>query len=100
MGAGYDGKLEACRCLPPTPSITMKVTTFGIHARLSYLYHGGVQRMTVLPVSGPGDYTSVPPDIRRTSPGHLATRLHEGWKVLLTTKDRTLTMIIPTVSFK
>jgi hypothetical protein len=38
VGTGYEGKLEGCRCFPPTPSITMKEMTLGIHAKLSYLY--------------------------------------------------------------
>lgn len=54
VGTGYDGKLEECRCLPPTPSITMKITTFGIHARLSYLYHGSTGDNTA--VGTPDDY--------------------------------------------
>ena len=41
-GTGYDGKLEGCS-LPPTLSITMNATTFGIHAKLSNLYRDGDQ---------------------------------------------------------
>lgn len=34
-GTGYDGKPDGRMFLPPTPSITMNATMFGIHAMLS-----------------------------------------------------------------
>lgn len=39
------GELGAfTRCFPPTPSMTMNATTFGIHATLSYLVYVAYQR--------------------------------------------------------
>ncbi len=38
--AGSPGGMWLPRCLPPVPSITMKATTLGIHATVSYLCEG------------------------------------------------------------
>jgi len=38
VGAGVGGYSEGSKCFPPTPTMTMNVMTFGIHATLSYLH--------------------------------------------------------------
>lgn len=38
--AGVPGGIALPRCLPPVPSMTMKASTLGIHATVSYLVIG------------------------------------------------------------
>ena len=97
VAAGTTTDWFACSCGYPTASMTMKATTFGSHAMLSYLWtsFSHLDDTSVVVLTNEGI------DNQRRSPAKHSAYWMNGYdRTLRTAREITLMITIPSVSFR